>query len=339
MQLASSGPIPDGLLATIALRNENSRLGVPSSEAALHLGHDRSNSEIVLGIEDADSATRVRSSDTGKERDQESGNDYFGARYYASSMGRFLIPDWSAKVEPVPYAKMDNPQTLNLYAYLRNNPLAGVDADGHCAQQDEAKCAQITQDIWRKNEDAGTAMNAEAAQQQANGNAVSKPTSFTYNPDKTGFGFGVQVGADGFAGLGPYGATATGSAGAGMFFGGTNPVNVGAFASGGAEASWGSHVAGAPTQLTQPFHFGGGGGVGPGLFITNASKASQLSGPFQIWTASAAAGVVGLTGQFSYGKDSAGHSIWQFSLSWTFGYEAGAYSITTNTRTIGTGTP
>jgi hypothetical protein len=33
---------------------------------------------------------------TGKERDTESGNDYFGARYYASSMGRWLSPDWSA---------------------------------------------------------------------------------------------------------------------------------------------------------------------------------------------------------------------------------------------------
>jgi RHS repeat-associated protein len=69
---------------------------------------------------------------TGKERDTESGNDYFEARYYSSSMGRFMSPDWSAQVAPVPYARMDNPQTLNLYAYLRNNPLAGVDADGHC---------------------------------------------------------------------------------------------------------------------------------------------------------------------------------------------------------------
>ena len=43
---------------------------------------------------------------TGKERDTESGNDYFGARYYASTTGRFLSPDWSAKVEPVPYAKL-----------------------------------------------------------------------------------------------------------------------------------------------------------------------------------------------------------------------------------------
>jgi RHS repeat-associated protein len=69
---------------------------------------------------------------TGKERDAESGNDYFGARYYASTMGRFLSPDWSAKAEPVPYAKLDNPQTLNLYGYMRNNPLGGVDQDGHC---------------------------------------------------------------------------------------------------------------------------------------------------------------------------------------------------------------
>ena len=69
---------------------------------------------------------------TGKERDTESGLDYFGARYYASSMGRFLNPDWSAKVESVPYAKLDNPQSLNLYAYMKNNPLGSVDPDGHC---------------------------------------------------------------------------------------------------------------------------------------------------------------------------------------------------------------
>jgi RHS repeat-associated protein len=68
---------------------------------------------------------------TGKERDSESGNDYFGARYYASSMGRFMSPDWSAKEDPVPYAQLDDPQSLNLYSYVRNNPLTRVDADGH----------------------------------------------------------------------------------------------------------------------------------------------------------------------------------------------------------------
>ena len=68
---------------------------------------------------------------TGKERDTESGLDYFGARYYGSTMGRWMSPDWSAKAEPVPYAKLDDPQSLNLYAYARNNPLSNVDTDGH----------------------------------------------------------------------------------------------------------------------------------------------------------------------------------------------------------------
>jgi RHS repeat-associated protein len=81
---------------------------------------------------------------TGKERDSESGNDYFGARYYSSSMGRWLSPDWSAKVMPVPYAKLDNPQSLNLYAYVGNNPLTRFDPDGHtvpdsCAK--DSKCS------------------------------------------------------------------------------------------------------------------------------------------------------------------------------------------------------
>jgi RHS repeat-associated protein len=71
---------------------------------------------------------------TGKERDTESGNYYFEARYYSSSMGRFMSPDWSAQEEPVPYAKLGDPQTLNLYSYVRNNPLINVDPDGHCCE-------------------------------------------------------------------------------------------------------------------------------------------------------------------------------------------------------------
>jgi RHS repeat-associated protein len=69
---------------------------------------------------------------TSKERDAETGLDYFGARYFSSAQGRFTSPDWSARPQPVPYADLTNPQTLNLYAYVRNNPLSMADADGHC---------------------------------------------------------------------------------------------------------------------------------------------------------------------------------------------------------------
>jgi len=62
---------------------------------------------------------------TGKERDTESGLDYFGARYYASSMGRWMSPD-------LPFADQQpsNPQSWNLYGYGRNNPLGGIDPNG-----------------------------------------------------------------------------------------------------------------------------------------------------------------------------------------------------------------
>jgi RHS repeat-associated protein len=76
---------------------------------------------------------------TGKERDTESGNDYFGARYYASSMGRFMSPDWSKSPEAVPYADLEKPQTLNLYTYADNNPLSVTDPDGHCDWCQELK--------------------------------------------------------------------------------------------------------------------------------------------------------------------------------------------------------
>jgi RHS repeat-associated protein len=68
---------------------------------------------------------------TGKERDGESGLDNFGARYYASSLARFLSPDWNDAPEAVPYASIGSPQTLNLYAYVKNSPVVFLDPTGH----------------------------------------------------------------------------------------------------------------------------------------------------------------------------------------------------------------
>jgi hypothetical protein len=39
--------------------------------------------------------------------------------------------DWSATPIPVPYADFGDPQSLNLYGYVRGIPTTGIDADGH----------------------------------------------------------------------------------------------------------------------------------------------------------------------------------------------------------------
>ena len=95
---------------------------------------------------------------TGKERDAESGNDYFEARYYGSSMGRFMSPDYSSDEDgpqPVPYANLEDPQGLNQYAYAGNNPLTFTDPDGHfpCpgGNGQDVACAVQAAVNWIKN--------------------------------------------------------------------------------------------------------------------------------------------------------------------------------------------
>jgi RHS repeat-associated protein len=68
---------------------------------------------------------------TGKERDTETGLDYFGARYYSNGLGRWVSADWSATPLPVPYADFHDPQTLNLYQFVGGNPASKADPDGH----------------------------------------------------------------------------------------------------------------------------------------------------------------------------------------------------------------
>ena len=69
----------------------------------------------------------------GKERDSETQLDYFGARYYSNGLARFLNADWDAKPAAVPYAVLGDPQSLNLYTYVRNTPTTAMDPDGHCS--------------------------------------------------------------------------------------------------------------------------------------------------------------------------------------------------------------
>ena len=67
---------------------------------------------------------------TSKERDAETGLDYFLARYYSGAQGRFTSSD------PVMFApeRLRDPQQLNRYAYARNNPLRFLDPTGERLQ-------------------------------------------------------------------------------------------------------------------------------------------------------------------------------------------------------------
>jgi RHS repeat-associated protein len=61
---------------------------------------------------------------TGQEEDAETGLYYYGARYYDPAIGRFISPDI---IVPDP----GDPQDLNRYTYVGNNPLLYIDPTGH----------------------------------------------------------------------------------------------------------------------------------------------------------------------------------------------------------------
>ena len=90
----------------------------------LTAGKNGRSSEYALNGSDGSTLDRVRF--TGKERDAETGLDYFGARYFAGAQGRFTSPD-----VPLLDQHPSDPQSWNLYAYARNNPLRFIDPTGH----------------------------------------------------------------------------------------------------------------------------------------------------------------------------------------------------------------
>jgi RHS repeat-associated protein len=117
----------------------------------------------------------------GKERDGETGNDDFGARYYSNRFGRWLSADWSSVPVPVPYANLSNPQTLNLYAMVSDDPESYADLDGHEQQQSqggaEGQCGGGTGNT------SGNSCAKQPAQQQPSQAQAQKPQTPAPDPN------------------------------------------------------------------------------------------------------------------------------------------------------------
>ena len=101
---------------------------------------------------------------TGKERDAETGLDYFGARYLSAAQGRFTSPD-----APLLDQDPQHPQSWNLYAYVRNNPLIFTDPTGNA-------CVSNGSGGWKDDDSGGQtcaqvdADNARGVRNEANPN-------------------------------------------------------------------------------------------------------------------------------------------------------------------------
>ncbi|HEY2468934.1 MAG TPA: RHS repeat-associated core domain-containing protein [Terracidiphilus sp.] len=122
---------------------------------------------------------------SGEERDTESGDDYFGARYARNIVGRFMSPDWSDTQEPVPYAKLDDPQSLNLYSFVGNNPESIIDLDGHAFE-----------DAYNvESKGPGCSYNEsceQLAERNEQGSASSNPFQYQFG-QSDGKTFGVEI--------------------------------------------------------------------------------------------------------------------------------------------------
>jgi RHS repeat-associated protein len=98
-------------------------------------------------------ADSTRQKFTGKERDSETGLDYFHARYYSNIQGRFtsVDPENAGAIE-------DDPQSWNGYAYARNAPVVYSDPDGRryriCSTDGE--CYEHSDDDFNAGRRAGT---------------------------------------------------------------------------------------------------------------------------------------------------------------------------------------
>ena len=113
---------------------------------------------------------------TSKERDSETGLDYFLARYFSSTQGRFISPD-PLLASGIP----GTPQSWNRYTYCINNPLLFVDPDGLIWGYKRDDKAGVTNYQWFDGDKVGEGFT-EVTDFYVEGIIDGKQSSLTLNP-------------------------------------------------------------------------------------------------------------------------------------------------------------
>ncbi len=107
---------------------------------------------------------------TGKEYDEETGLVYFGGRYYAPEMGRWASPD-NHFIEN-PRVNIEQMAPLNLYAFVRNNPVTYIDPDGRIENSAFEQNKRDYAEQYRMNIVGGPKSREEAVFQKIVGTGV-----------------------------------------------------------------------------------------------------------------------------------------------------------------------
>jgi RHS repeat-associated protein len=132
--------------------------------------------------------TRFRQKFTGKERDSEVGLDNFLARYYSAAQGRFTVPD-------MPFLDQNprDPQSWNIYSYVRNNPLNYIDSTGHdCVYTDAIdRAGTVSVEKGSCSRKHGTFVNGAVDTQGLTWNSEKRTVSYSYSNSEGTIGTGV----------------------------------------------------------------------------------------------------------------------------------------------------
>ena len=212
---------------------------------------------------------------TGKERDTESGLDDFGARYNASGLGRFMSPDDFG-------GHLEDPQTLNKYAYVGNSPLRYTDPSGH--------------DFWQSCYDRSSTCGNQVIGKDTNGKDINQLVSGTTDSSGTFTATIITSASLGQAGSGNTGLvngdgvqiiTGTGTdkqqSGQGIFIAGTASADIKGRGTGWGQFNFhidGNDVAHGALTSGTAIYVGSGGHQGMVNAINSMASGDNI-GPFQ----------------------------------------------------------